>query len=65
VWLWLQVVHTPMTAAEDDHDVIRAMRLGARGVVLKQSATDLRITRSSFSLTTFCPTQLHQELANT
>ena len=32
-----------MTAAEDDHDVIRAMRLGARGVVLKQSATDLLV----------------------
>jgi two-component system nitrate/nitrite response regulator NarL len=30
-----------VTAAEDDRDVIRAMRLGARGVVLKQSATDL------------------------
>jgi len=25
--------------AEDDRDVVRAMRLGARGVVLKQSAT--------------------------
>ena len=32
-----------LTAAEDDRDVIRAMRLGARGVVLKQSATDLLI----------------------
>jgi DNA-binding NarL/FixJ family response regulator len=30
-----------VTAAEDDRDVVRAMRLGARGVVLKQSATDL------------------------
>jgi len=30
-----------LTATEDDRDVIRAMRLGARGVVLKQSATDL------------------------
>jgi len=30
-----------LTAAEDDRDVIRAMRLGARGVVLKQSASDL------------------------
>ncbi|MGB6900943.1 MAG: response regulator transcription factor, partial [Candidatus Acidiferrum sp.] len=29
-----------LTAAEDDRDVVRAMRLGARGVVLKQSATD-------------------------
>ena len=29
--------------AEDDRDVIRAMRLGARGVVLKQSATDLLV----------------------
>jgi CheY-like chemotaxis protein len=32
-----------LTAAEDDRDVIRAVRLGARGVVLKQSATDLLI----------------------
>ena len=32
-----------LTAAEDDRDVIRAMRLGARGVVLKQSATELLI----------------------
>jgi DNA-binding NarL/FixJ family response regulator len=32
-----------VTAAEDDRDVVRAMRLGARGVVLKQSATDLLI----------------------
>jgi DNA-binding NarL/FixJ family response regulator len=30
-----------VTAAEDDRDVVRAMRLGARGVVLKQSAGDL------------------------
>ncbi len=30
-----------LTAAEDDRDVIRAMRLGARGVVLKQSASEL------------------------
>jgi DNA-binding NarL/FixJ family response regulator len=30
-----------LTAAEDDHGVIRAMRLGARGVVLKQSATEV------------------------
>src|SRR5579864_4728867 len=30
-----------LTAAEDDRDVIRAMRLGARGVVLKLSASDL------------------------
>ncbi len=30
-----------LTAAENDRDVIRAMRLGARGVVLKQSASDL------------------------
>jgi two-component system, NarL family, nitrate/nitrite response regulator NarL len=28
-----------LTAAEDDRDVLRAMRLGARGAVLKQSAT--------------------------
>src|ERR1035438_9344804 len=32
-----------LTAAEDDRDVVRAMRLGARGVVLKQSATDMLI----------------------
>ncbi len=32
-----------LTATEDDRDVIRAMRLGARGVVLKQSASDLLI----------------------
>ena len=32
-----------LTAAKDDRDVIRAMRLGARGVVLKQSATDFLI----------------------
>jgi len=32
-----------LTAAEDDRDVLRAMRLGARGVVLKQSATDLLV----------------------
>ncbi len=32
-----------LTAAEDDRDVIRAMRLGARGVVLKQSATGLLV----------------------
>src|SRR4029077_7859557 len=32
-----------LTAAEDDRDVVRAMRLGARGVVVKQSATDLLV----------------------
>ena len=32
-----------LTAAEDDRDVVRAMRLGARGVVLKESATDLLV----------------------
>jgi CheY-like chemotaxis protein len=32
-----------LTAAEDDRDVVRAMRLGARGVILKQSATDLLV----------------------
>ena len=32
-----------LTAAEDDRDVVRAMRLGARGVVLKESASDLLI----------------------
>src|SRR5690348_10554214 len=35
-----------LTAAEDDRDVVRAMRLGARGVVLKQSASDLLLKRS-------------------
>jgi DNA-binding NarL/FixJ family response regulator len=30
-----------LTATEDDNEVVRAVRLGARGVVLKQSATDL------------------------
>jgi two-component system, NarL family, nitrate/nitrite response regulator NarL len=30
-----------LTAAEDDRDLVRAMRLGARGVVLKESAIDL------------------------
>ena len=32
-----------LTATEDDRDVVRSMRLGARGVVLKQSASDLLI----------------------
>src|SRR3984885_9636647 len=32
-----------LTAAEDDRDVVRAMRLGARGVVLKESAIDLLV----------------------
>jgi len=32
-----------LTAAEDDRDVVRAMRLGARGVVLKQPASDLLV----------------------
>src|ERR1700728_362403 len=32
-----------LTAAEDDRDVVRAMRLGARGVVLKQYATELLV----------------------
>jgi two-component system nitrate/nitrite response regulator NarL len=32
-----------LTAAEDDRDAVRAMRLGARGVVLKQSASDLLV----------------------
>jgi DNA-binding NarL/FixJ family response regulator len=32
-----------LTAAEDDRDVVSAMRLGARGVVLKQSATELLV----------------------
>ena len=30
-----------LTAAEDNREVMRAMRLGARGVVLKQSATEV------------------------
>src|ERR1700734_401294 len=33
-----------LTAAEDDRDSVRAMRLGARGIVLKQSASDLLVT---------------------
>jgi DNA-binding NarL/FixJ family response regulator len=32
-----------LTAAEDDRDVVRAMRLGARGVVLKESAIALLV----------------------
>src|ERR1700689_3198431 len=32
-----------LTAAEDDRDVVRAMRLGARGIVLKKSASDLLV----------------------
>src|SRR6201997_5606618 len=32
-----------LPAAEDDRDVVRAIRLGARGVVLKQSASDLLV----------------------
>src|ERR1700756_4769132 len=32
-----------LTAAEDNRGVIHAMRLGARGVVLKQSASDLLV----------------------
>jgi DNA-binding NarL/FixJ family response regulator len=32
-----------LTAAEDDRDVKRALRLGARGVVLKKSAIDLLV----------------------
>lgn len=32
-----------LTAAKDDRDVVRAMRLGARGVVLKQSASELLV----------------------
>jgi DNA-binding NarL/FixJ family response regulator len=32
-----------LTAAEDHRDVVRAMRLGARGAVLKQSASDLLV----------------------
>jgi two-component system, NarL family, nitrate/nitrite response regulator NarL len=32
-----------LTAAEDDRDVVRAMRLGARGVVLKGSAVDVLV----------------------
>src|SRR6202162_6592854 len=32
-----------LTAAEDDRDLVRAMRLGARGMVLKESAIDLLV----------------------
>jgi DNA-binding NarL/FixJ family response regulator len=32
-----------LTAMEDDRDAVRAMRLGARGIVLKQSASDLLV----------------------
>jgi DNA-binding NarL/FixJ family response regulator len=32
-----------LTAAEDDREVVRAMRLGARGLVLKESAIDLLV----------------------
>ena len=32
-----------LTAAEDDRDAVRAMRLGARGIVLKQSAGELLV----------------------
>lgn len=32
-----------LTAAEDSRDVVRAMRLGARGAVLKESAIDLLV----------------------
>jgi two-component system nitrate/nitrite response regulator NarL len=32
-----------LTAGEDDRDAVRAMRLGARGFVLKQSAADLLV----------------------
>jgi two-component system, NarL family, nitrate/nitrite response regulator NarL len=32
-----------LTAAEDDREVVHAMRLGARGVILKQSATEVLV----------------------
>ena len=32
-----------LTAAEDDRDVVRAMRLGARGVVLNESAIEVLV----------------------
>ena len=32
-----------LTAAEDHRDAVRAMRLGARGIVLKRSASDLLV----------------------
>jgi DNA-binding NarL/FixJ family response regulator len=32
-----------LTATEDDRDIIRVMRMGARGVVLKESASDLLV----------------------
>ena len=32
-----------LTASEEERDIVRAMRLGARGVILKQTATDMLI----------------------
>jgi DNA-binding NarL/FixJ family response regulator len=32
-----------VTGVEEDHDILRAMRLGARGIVLKRSARDLLV----------------------
>ena len=32
-----------LTASEEERDIVRAMRLGARGVVLKQTATEMLI----------------------
>jgi two-component system, NarL family, nitrate/nitrite response regulator NarL len=32
-----------LTAAQDERDAVRAMRLGARGIVLKQSASELLV----------------------
>jgi two-component system, NarL family, nitrate/nitrite response regulator NarL len=32
-----------VTGAEEDRDILRAMRLGARGIVLKRSASDLLV----------------------
>jgi DNA-binding NarL/FixJ family response regulator len=32
-----------LTASEDDRDAVQAMRRGARGIVLKQSASDLLV----------------------
>ena len=40
-----------LTAAEDDRDVVRAMRLGARGIVLKQSASGFTGARAYSAFT--------------
>src|SRR6202041_2833508 len=40
---WLPTRGIVLTAAADDRDVVRGVRLGARGGVLKQSAWDLLV----------------------